>query len=107
MGSVFVPMMNSALHSRPLAASPLPSGRRPLAGYSAVFAHHTNASSPSSFHVRPFRQRALAGVLWPLLTPARSAPPLDGGYQHYWRTGQASPDKNGIFPLMHLPHLLP
>ncbi|GMA57834.1 hypothetical protein GCM10025858_23370 [Alicyclobacillus sacchari] len=31
-----------------------------------------------------------------------SATPGDG-YQLYWRIAQASPDKNGLFPLMHPP----
>ena len=103
MVSELVPMTNSALAYQPLAASPWTSGRRPLAGYSAVFARHTNAFCPSSFHVQPFRLRVLADVLWPLLTPARSAPSSDDGYQPCWRFRQISPDKSDLFPLMHPP----
>lgn len=90
--------MNSALR-RSLAASPLPPAGSPRMRNSAVFAHRTNASVSSLLSVRPFRFPASRTcVLWPLLTPAGSAPSSDLGYQHSWRTLQASPDKNVIFP---------
>jgi len=93
-----VPVKNSALQHT-LAASPLLSVGSSLAGFSAVFALHANASASSLLSVRPFRFPASrTRVLWPLLTPADSAQPPGCGYEVSSRIPQASPDKSVIFP---------
>lgn len=93
-----VPVENSALQHA-LAASPLLFVGSSLSGYSAFYALHSNASVSSLLSVRPFRFPASrTRVLWPLLTPADSAQPLDCGYKVTSHIPQASPDKNVIFP---------
>lgn len=102
MGSGAVPPTNSALLGQSLADSPLPPDGRPLMGFSAVVVCRANASQfilSSRSALQQARPRP------PSMTPARSAPPDGGGCQTCWRLEQVSPDKNGLFPLMHPPHL--
>ena len=98
-----VPAKNSALRHT-LTASPLLSAVSPLLRLAAFVALCANASGSSLLRVRPFRVRASpTAVLWPLLTPAGSAPPPGGGCQVTWLSMQVSPDKNVVFPLMYPP----
>jgi len=65
--------------------------------------------APDALDVRSFPARASPSpVLWPLLTPARSADPLEPGYPALsflsaGRTRQASPGKSAVFPSIYRP----
>jgi len=53
----------------------------------------------------PSQQISASLVLWPLLTPAASAWPLDQGYHLLWLDGRPPQVRTLTFPA-HLPHLL-